>query len=111
MERVIVESPFAGDTDEEIERNIEYAQDAMLDCLLNHNEAPFASHLLYTQVLDDKDSEERALGIEAGLLWGATAHRTVVYVDLGITSGMKKGIARAKEDGRPVEIRMLEDWQ
>jgi hypothetical protein len=36
----------------DLRRNIRYAQLCVLDCL-QRGEAPFASHLLYTQVLDD----------------------------------------------------------
>lgn len=104
MRLVIVESPFAGD----IERNQRYARAALADCL-TRGEAPFASHLLYTQpgVLDDSKPEERALGIEAGLCWGRVAEKTVVYADLGISGGMQQGIGRAHAEGRPVETRFL----
>lgn len=104
MKRVIVESPFAGD----VERNAEYARAALRDCL-HRGEAPFASHLLYTQpgVLDDSRPEERELGIEAGLVWGFGADATVVYTDLGISPGMRTGIDRARTEGRPVEYRSL----
>jgi len=101
---VLLESPYAGD----IERNVAYARAAMHDCF-QKGEAPFASHLLYTQegVLRDDNPEERRLGIEAGLLWGAKAEKTVVYADYGITPGMRDGIERAKTAGRPVEYRMF----
>jgi len=104
MELVIIESPFAG----EIERNQAYARAAMKDCLLK-GEAPYASHLLYTQpgVLDDTDKEQRKLGIEAGLCWGEMASKTVVYTDLGISEGMKQGINGALIEGRKVEYRTL----
>jgi hypothetical protein len=104
MKLVIVESPYAGD----IDRNTAYAREAMRDCLLR-GEAPYASHLLYTQdgVLSDADKKERALGIAAGLEWGARADYTVIYMDLGVSSGMLEGIARAKKDGRPVIRRWL----
>jgi len=104
MKPVIVESPFAG----YVERNKRYARAAMRDCLMR-GEAPLASHLLYTQdgVLDDNDTVERALGIEAGLAWGAYADATVVYTDLGLSRGMELGIARAKAQGRAVEYRVL----
>lgn len=104
MRRVIVESPYAGD----VLRNTEYARKCVHDCLMK-GEAPFASHLLYTQphVLDDKIPHERDLGIEAGLMWGNVAEATVVYTDYGITSGMQRGIERALAWGRPVEYRML----
>lgn len=104
MIRVILESPFAGN----VEGNIEYARMCLRDCLLR-GEAPIASHLLYTQpgVLDDTNPEERKLGIEAGLLWGALAEKTVVYIDRGISRGMQYGIERAQKEGRPVEYRTL----
>lgn len=106
MRLVIIESPYAGD----IEANVAYARAAMWDCL-ERNEAPWASHLLYTQVgvLDDSDLEQRTRGIEAGLAWGKKADATVVYTDRGISKGMRLGIQRAHDEGRPVEYRTLGD--
>jgi len=105
VRRVILESPYAGDVDQ----NTDYARACMRDCLLR-GEAPFASHLLYTQpgVLRDKNNDERQLGIEAGLAWGPVAEATVVYIDHGISAGMRQGIDRAEMEGRPVERRRLE---
>lgn len=107
MEKVIIESPFAGD----VVKNTKYLNAALKDCLLR-GEAPFASHALYTLegVLDDNNPEERELGIEAGLVWGDSADKTVVYSDLGISSGMKIGIERALSAGRPIEYRELPGW-
>lgn len=104
MRRVIIESPYAGD----VERNTEYARKCMHDSLMR-GEAPFASHLLYTQphILDDLLPVERHLGIEAGLCWGTVAEVSVVYTDYGITPGMERGIERAIACGRPVEYRQL----
>lgn len=101
---VILESPYAGD----VRTNLAYARACMADCL-RRGEAPYASHLLYTQpgVLDDTVPEERTLGIEAGLAWGARADMTVVYMDRGISPGMKQGVQRANEQGRPVVYRNL----
>ena len=76
---------------------------------LYRGEAPFASHLLYPQMLDDADKDERRMGIEAGLLIGRLASRTVVYIDRGISPGMEYGIKRAEDEGRPVEYRSLYD--
>jgi hypothetical protein len=104
MHLVIVESPYAG----EVERNITYARACLHDCLLR-GLAPFASHLLYTQpgVLDDNVPAERSLGIIAGLAWGSQAERTVVYVDHGISGGMRQGIRHAVDDMRAIEFRVL----
>jgi hypothetical protein len=109
MPLVIIESPFNGNGD--TETNIKFARACMREVLLN-GEAPFASHLLYTQegILNDKIPGERALGIEAGLTWGKRASKTIVYTNLGITSGMEKGIQRAKDEGRVVEYRELKNW-
>lgn len=105
---VIIESPYAGD----VEANVEYAQKAMHDSLLR-GEAPYASHLLYTQpnVLDDEVPEERKMGMEAGFEYRRVAEKSVVYWDRGISGGMKAGIADARKKGRPVEFRSLEGKQ
>lgn len=107
MRLVILESPFAGD----VAKNIEYARAAVRDCLLR-GEAPIASHLLYTQpgILNDDIPEERQHGIGAGLAWGRVAGATVVYIDRGISAGMRYGIARAHQEDRPVEYRSLSEW-
>lgn len=102
MKRVIIESPYAGD----VFLNVQYARVCLLDSL-RRGEAPFASHLLYTQVLNDSLPEERTLGIEAGLAIGAAMDLTAVYEDLGVSDGMVKGIERAQAAGRPVERRLL----
>ena len=99
---VLIESPYAGD----VEGNVAYAEAAILDSL-HRGEAPFASHLFYTRMLDDLDPAEREMGIEAGLAIGKFASKTVVYIDRGISAGMDYGIARAESEGREVEYRSL----
>ena len=112
MRLVIVESPYAGKTPEEVEENLRYARACVADCLAR-GEAPFASHLLYTQggILDDTKPEERELGIEAGLAWGRRAEATAVYTDRGISDGMRKGTASANAQGRVVELRTIPGWK
>jgi hypothetical protein len=117
LKKVILESPFAPgsrpvlgiDTFFSEEANVDYARRCLHDSLLR-GEAPIASHLLYTQpgVLDDTIPEERALGIEAGLVWGDAAEATVVYLDHGVSRGMVFGVERAVREGRPVEFRVLQ---
>ena len=104
MRLVIIESPYAGD----IERNVEYARRCVKDAL-NRGEAPIASHLLYTQqgILDDNNPEERMQGIDAGLAWRKVTEASIVYTDLGITKGMEYGIKAANESGIPVEFRTI----
>jgi hypothetical protein len=105
MLRVIVESPYKGD----ILKNEIYGEFCLHDCIVNHNESPFASHLLYTRqhVLRDHIPEERKLGIEAGFYWREVSEKTVFYVDLGMTEGMELGIADCVKKKHPYEIRKL----
>lgn len=100
---VIIESPYGGD----VVRNEAYARACLLDSL-RKGEAPIASHLLHTQVLDDMRPDERDLGIEAGLAWYRVAEKCVVYGDRGISGGMIKGIKRAKRFGVLVEFRNID---
>ncbi|RLL73938.1 hypothetical protein D8666_11920 [Ochrobactrum soli] len=100
---VIIESPYGGN----VVRNTEYARACLLDSL-RRGEAPIASHLLHTQVLDDLRPDERELGIDAGLAWYRVADKCVVYGDRGISGGMIEGIERAKRYGVLVEFRNIE---
>jgi hypothetical protein len=130
MRLVIIESPFAP-RKEDIEnltsdlvtrdqaykflvtRNIRYARACMRDALLR-GEAPYASHLLYTQegVLDDERADERKLGMEAGFAFRKAVEASCVYTDLWVSGGMEAGIADAKEKGREVEFRQLgPNWE
>jgi hypothetical protein len=106
MRRVIIESPFAASTKEEKRDNIKYAQECMLDSL-KRGEAPFVSHLLYTQVLNDDDKEERKMGISAGFAWQNSADAVVVYLDKGLTAGMKLAIELTSMTRIKIEYRSL----
>lgn len=104
MKLVIIESPYTGD----VERNETYARACMADSLAR-GEAPFASHLLYTQpgVLDDTNPKERAKGIAAGFAWGEFTEACVIYCDLGITPGMVEGLERCLSRNETPEFRYL----
>ena len=101
---VILESPYAGD----IDANVEYARACVRDSLIR-GESPIASHLLYTQpgILDDGQASERVLGIAAGLAWHTVADATVVYTDRGISRGMQHGIEVTQKAGNPIEYRTI----
>lgn len=102
MKRVVIESPLAGD----FVRNLRYARLCSLDCI-RRKEAPYASHLLLTQFLDDAIPEERKVGMEAGFAWAAVGSLVAVYEDLGISIGMQMGIDNAVRRGQLIEYRRL----
>jgi len=109
MRRVIIESPFAGTTPQEIAANIDYARKCCADAWLN-DEDPFASHLFYPQFLDDTKPEERKAGIERGYAHWAAAGAIVFYTDRGWSNGMKDALVRAHSDGCAIEIRKLPNY-
>lgn len=110
MRRVILESPYGSVDPSIVQANIAYARRCLRDSL-SRGEAPIASHLLYTQpgVLDDAVPAERKLGINAGLAWRYVAEAAVVYMNRGVSEGMRYGIAAAEGAGLPVEYRWIEE--
>ncbi len=109
---VVIESPFKGKGYHETELNILYARACMHDCLTK-GEYPYASHLFYTQdgILDDKNKKERNLGIDAGIAWGNVAPKRVIYIDRGISEGMKKGIITGQKIKQKIEFRNLPNYK
>lgn len=105
MKLVVIESPFAGD----VAANVEYAKRCVRDCLAR-GESPYASHLFFTQrgILDDDDPTERKLGIDAGMAWARAADAVVVYIDRGISDGMRYGMNAHLRNGKALFIRSLE---
>jgi len=105
---VILETPYAGD----VTLHLRYLRACMHDCL-QRNEAPFASHGLYTQpgVLRDDVWEERERGITAGFAWRYLARTTVFYIDFGWSSGMERARAEVTRLGLGYLTRSLgEGW-
>jgi hypothetical protein len=109
---VLIESPYRGKGYTSLELNLKYARACMRDSILR-GESPFASHLLYTQegILDDKNSEERKRGMQAGWAWGEHADLSATYLDLiddwQHFVGIAQGVVRARHVQRPVEFRNL----
>jgi len=77
----------------------------MIDSICR-DEAPFASHMLYTQILDDTNPIERLTGIECGFAWREGV-LTVVYEDYGISEGMQQGIDDAFFQGSDIAFRKI----
>lgn len=102
MKRVIIESPYAGD----IERNTEYARRCLKDSL-DRGEVPLASHLLYPQVLDEDDPEQRKQGIQAGYAWMDRGIPMIFYTDYSFSKGMMIAWETAQLRGVTVDQRAI----
>lgn len=93
--------------------NITYARRALRDSL-DRGEAPFASHLLYPQALDDNTPDGRDLGLELERHWFGAAIDAckgrekeiilAVYTDRGLSSGMKQMIEYAVNSSYCVKL-------
>jgi len=101
---VIIESPYAGDW----VRHLSYLQLCVQDSF-SRGEAPFASHGLYPRFLDDNDPEQRKQGLRAGFEIMRRADLVAVYLDLGISGGMREGITFAEKRNVPIVMRYLLD--
>jgi hypothetical protein len=95
VRRVFVCSPYRGD----VPANVTLARKACGE-VLRQGDAPFAPHLLYPEFLDDRDREERALGMAAGRAWLAAADEVLVVGP--VSEGMRQEIGEALARGIPV---------
>lgn len=102
MTLVVIESPYAGD----VKTHTEYANRAIRDSI-NRGEHPFASHILYTQALQDCDPDQRKTGINCGYSWGKHAKKIAVYTDYGISNGMQQAMGYYNKIGIPIEYRKI----
>ena len=99
---VFIESPYAG----QIERNLAYARECLIHSIAK-GEAPFLSHLIYTQVLDDTIYVQRLMGLRCAASFRAMCKILAVYTDLGISPGMLQGINHARELGLDIQMRRI----
>lgn len=110
---VIIESPFAPDPKLDTQGQLNdslnkhsYLDQCIRDCI-GRNESPYASHLMLTTALDDRNIEQRTQGIEAGLAWKRVADKTVFYLDLGESTGMKLARSYCVQYGFAFEDRFI----
>ena len=104
----IIESPYKATPYYTEEQHRLY----LLHCIedsVRRGEAPFASHHLLPEVLDDDDAYERAVGIRCGFAWGVNAHLIAVYQDFGLSQGMRDAIKYYTNLQKPIEWRKLPD--
>lgn len=93
---VFICSPYAGD----IKRNTENARQYM-KYAVEKGAAPFAPHLLYPLILDEKDPAQRRLGLSLGLVWLTMCDELWVFGE-HISAGMQMEIDKAKTCHIPI---------
>ena len=102
---VYIASPLSGD----VERNLDFARQACRYAI-SQDAAPFAPHLLYTQMLDDSDPAERQLGIKMGNQMLGLCEELWLCGDR-ISAGMEGERKLAESLGIPVRQIQAEEIQ
>ena len=93
---VYLASPFAGDTERNIERARGYCRFAVSKGCI-----PIAPHLHYPQFMDDDDKEQRELGMFFALVLLGKCDELWVFGKP--SEGMSREIAKAKKRGIPIK--------
>ena len=92
---VYIASPFAGDTERNMERARGYCRLAVSKGCI-----PLAPHLHYPQFMDDEDKEQRELGLRFALILLGKCDELWAFDK--ISQGMAQEIAKAKKRGMPI---------
>ena len=104
---VILESPYRGKNTAGMARNIRYTKLCCREAFLRYAKVPFASHLLYPQMLDEFTVVERRLGIQGNFIWTDFCQSVVVYIDLGMSPGMQLAVDNATAKKKEIIFRNL----
>lgn len=100
MKKIYVASPYAG----EIEKNTEFAKDACR-FVLEQGHAFFCPHLLYPNVLDEHNPNERQLGLDMGIAMLESCDELWCFGDR-ISHGMMMEISEAEKLNIPTRRAM-----
>jgi hypothetical protein len=73
---------------------------------MQYKYTPIASHLLYPQILNDSDAEERKLGLKLGLALLALSDEVWCF-GMEISAGMKQELIEAQRLGKRIRYFTL----
>ena len=98
--KVYVASRYAGDVEANVKAAIRYCR-----LVIDKGYMPIASHLLYPQILNDNDPEERELGLMLGLALLRECDEVWVFGEVS------PGVAREIEEAKRLQkrIRFMEE--
>ena len=93
---VYIASPYAGDTESNVQRAQGYCRFAV-----TKNCIPIAPHLHYPQFMDDSDGEQRELGVFFALVLLGKCDELWIFGDR-VSNGMSQEIRKAEKRGIPI---------
>ena len=95
--KVYIVSRYAGDVENNVKNAIRYCRFA-----IDKKKMPIAAHLLYPQIVDDNNTDEREIGTMYGLALLALCDEVWCFGET-LSSGMEQEIKEAKRLGKPIK--------
>lgn len=103
MKIAYVCSPYFADTKAGIKKHKQYARE-LTRWALYSGYVPVTPHLYLTEVTDDNNSEERQLGLGAGIKLLDKCDLLLIGDRFGISCGMASEIVRADATGKQILV-------
>lgn len=103
---VIIESPYSNDDLTMVNRHTLYAKQCLKDSF-KRGEAPFSSHILYSDALNYRVRIDKDIGLISHVSWIAVCDLVAVYVDFGLSEGMQLAVNVAKIKHKRIEYRTI----
>lgn len=95
--KVYIVSRYAGDIENNVKNAIRYCRFA-----IDKKKMPIAAHLLYPQIVDDNNPDEREIGTMYGLALLALCDEVWCFGET-LSPGMEQEIKEAKRLGKPIK--------
>ena len=95
--KVYIVSRYAGDVENNVKAAIRYCRFA-----IDKQKMPIAAHLLYPQIVEDNDPNEREIGTMYGLALLALCDEVWCFGKT-LSAGMEQEIKEAKRLGKPIK--------
>lgn len=95
--KVYIVSRYAGDVETNVASAIRYCRFA-----IDKKKMPIAAHLLYPQIVDDNNPDEREIGTMYGLALLALCDEIWCFGET-LSAGMEQEIKEAKRLGKPIK--------
>ena len=95
--KVYIVSRYAGDIENNVQNAIRYCRFA-----IDNKKMPIAAHLLYPQIVDDNNPDEREIGTMYGLALLALCDEVWCFGET-LSSGMEQEIKEAKRLRKPMK--------
>jgi hypothetical protein len=109
MNKILLLSPVSGKDLADIGVNLAYAQRALANSILQHDEVPIATHLMYGFVLQESDDFDRCKRLELEHALVETVDYVVIYTDKGISPEMVQTANYASSMGLQIIRRQFRD--